>query len=239
MRRVVAQTLCLACPAGDAVAAELQAMEEQELAEAAAAVAASSRTMSSSPADARFAARFRMQPISEAEIDSHGASIMISGPRGVSIAQLPARCTVQQLMSSREVADQLSRANSGGLTAALSQLQLGLGLPTVSSSSCRLAVNGVVVMPSMADQFVLRSGDQVQLLDDPLLSLGLCNTGSDLGGMQMSDQNALGARLPGAMAEAGESLRLFVSGQLEPMEAALQQKLRVATRVPVRTPALV
>jgi hypothetical protein len=223
------------------VAAELQAMEDQELAEAAAAATpAGSKALSSSPADAKFAARFRMQPISETEIDAHGASIMISGPKGVSIAQLPARCTVAQLAGSREFTDQLTRANSGGLTAALSQLQSRLGLPSsISSRTCRLAVNGVVVLPSMAEHVVLRSGDQVQLLDDPLLPLVLPGAGSDLDGMQMADQAAGVARLPGVMADAGKTLGLFVSGQLEPLEVALQQKLSVAPRVPVRSPALV
>eukprot|EP00878_Enallax_costatus_P001091 GHUV01001228.1.p1 GENE.GHUV01001228.1~~GHUV01001228.1.p1 ORF type:complete len:670 (+),score=269.05 GHUV01001228.1:113-2011(+) len=230
--------------AGDAVAAELQAMEEQEQAEAAMAAAATAAAdaiasnISSSPADARFAARFRMQPISEAEIHAHGASIMISGPRGVSIAQLPARCTVGQLLSSREFADQLTRTNSAGLANALGQL--GMGLPS-AGSSCRLAVNGVVVMPGMVDHAVLKAGDHVQLLDEPLLPLGSPSCSNDLGSAQLPDQNwePVGASLPGVMSDVGENLQLFVPGQLEPLEVALQQKLRVAPRAPVRSPALV
>lgn len=235
------RTNCAYVCAGDAVAAELQALEEQEQAEAAMAAAAAdsfASNISSSPADARFAARFRMEPISEAEIDAHGASIMISGPRGVSIAQLPAHCTVGQLLGSREMADQLSRANSFGLTNALSQL--GLNLPS-AGSSCRLAVNGVVVMPSMADHVVLKSGDHVQLLDDSLLPLGLPSSSSNyLSSAQLPDQNwePMGAGLPGRMANVGETLHLFLPGQLEPMEVALQQKLRVAPRAPARSPAL-
>jgi hypothetical protein len=256
--------------AGDAVAAELADLLQQE----AAAALADARTHSSSSsnaffspfadtaaagpaaasiADEKFAARFRMQPISEAEVDQHGASVMISGPRGVAIAQLPARCTVAQLLGSREGVEQLRRTGSGGLSA----VRAGMGLNSSSgisalavvagtSSSCRLAVNGVVVMPSQADQMVLRSGDQLQLLEEPPL-LPLLGLGSDggLGGLS-SDMNAEGLQragsgsLPAVMADAGESLHLFVPGQREALEVALQQKLAVgASRVPARASALV
>ncbi|KAF6252305.1 hypothetical protein COO60DRAFT_1628598 [Scenedesmus sp. NREL 46B-D3] len=206
----------------------------------------------SSAADEKFAARFRMQPISEAEVDQHGASVMISGPRGVAIAQLPARCTVAQLLGNREAMEQLRRTGSGGFGA----VRAGVGLTSTgvsalaalasSSSSCHMAVNGVVVMPSQADQVVLRSGDQLQLLEEPPL-LPLLGLGSDggLGGLQTDMSAELLQRqgsgpLPGVMADAGEGLHLFVPGQREAMEVALQQKLAVgASRVPMRTSALV
>lgn len=202
---------------------------------------------SSSPADEKFAARFRMKPISEAEVHQHGASVMVHGPRGVSIAQLPARCTVAQLLASTELTEQLRRAGSGssrlGGPSSLEPAGGSSGAETSRSStgaglgSCRLAVNGVVVMPGQAHQVVLRSGDQVQLLDDPL-ALPLAGLGPDstIGGLA---DDVRGAYLPGAMADAGNSLHLFVPGHGEPMERALQHKLAMPNRVPVRAPALV
>jgi hypothetical protein len=250
--------------AGDAVAAELADLMQHEAAAALADAPVRSSGAFFSPfadaaggpaasaADEKFAARFRMQPISEAEVDQHGASVMISGPRGVAIAQLPARCTVAQLLGSREVMEQLRRTGSGGLSAVRAGIGLGnngisaLAAAASSSSSCRLAVNGVVVMPSQADQVVLRSGDQLQLLEEPpllpLLGLGgdagLGGLGSDMSAEPMQRQGS--GSLPAVMADAGESLHLFVPGQREAMEVALHQKLAVgASRVPVRTSALV
>jgi hypothetical protein len=254
--------------AGDAVAAELASLMRQEAAAAVADVPARSSgaffspfadtsamlgpAASASAADEKFAARFRMQPISEAEVDQHGASVMISGPRGVAIAQLPARCTVAQLLGNREAMEQLRRTGSGGLSAVRSGMGLtsngvsALAAVASSSSSCRMAVNGVVVMPSQADQVVLRSGDQLQLLEEPpLLPLLGLGSGDGLGGLQsdMSGelmQRAGSGSLPAVMADAGESLHLFVPGQREVMEVALHQKLAVgASRVPVRSSALV
>lgn len=247
--------------AGDAVAAELADLMQREAAAAFADVPARSSGAffspfadaaaaagSASAADEKFAARFRMQPISEAEVDQHGASVMISGPRGVAIAQLPARCTVAQLLGSREVLEQLRRTGSGGLSSALrggSSISSALAA-VASSSSCRLAVNGVVVMPSQAEQVVLRSGDQLQLLEEPpllpLLGLsgepGLGGLASDMAAEPLQRIGSGG--LPSVMADAGESLQLFVPGQREAMEVALQQKLAVgASRVPARASALV
>jgi hypothetical protein len=247
--------------AGDAVAAELASLMRQEAAAAADVPARSSGAFFSpfavgpaaSAADEKFAARFRMQPISEAEVDQHGASVMISGPRGVAIAQLPARCTVAQLLGNRDAMEQLRRTGSGGLSAVRS----GMGLTSNgvaalaavanhTSSSCRMAVNGVVVMPSQADQVVLRSGDQLQLLEEPPL-LPLLGLGSSdgLGGLQSDMSGELMQRqgsgsLPAVMADAGESLHLFMPGQREAMEVTLHQKLAVgASRVPMRSSALV
>jgi hypothetical protein len=254
--------------AGDAVAAELASLMRQEAAAAVADVPARSSgaffspfadtsavlgpAASASAADEKFAARFRMQPISEAEVDQHGASVMISGPRGVAIAQLPARCTVAQLLGNREAMEQLRRTGSGGLSAVRSGMGLtsngvsALAAVASSSSSCRMAVNGVVVMPSQAVQVVLRSGDQLQLLEEPpLLPLLGLGSGDGLGGLQsdMSGelmQRAGSGSLPAVMADAGESLHLFVPGQRDAMEVALHQKLAVgASRVPVRSSALV
>ncbi|WIA22155.1 hypothetical protein OEZ85_004491 [Tetradesmus obliquus] len=247
--------------AGDAVAAELADLMQREAAAAFADVPARSSGAffspfadaaaaagSASAADEKFAARFRMQPISEAEVDQHGASVMISGPRGVAIAQLPARCTVAQLLGSREVLEKLRRTGSGGLSSALrggSSISSALAA-VASSSSCRLAVNGVVVMPSQAEQVVLRSGDQLQLLEEPpllpLLGLsgepGLGGLASDMAAEPLQRIGSGG--LPSVMADAGESLQLFVPGQREAMEVALQQKLAVgASRVPARASALV
>lgn len=206
---------------------------------------------SSSPADERFAARFRMKPISEAEVQQHGASVMVQGPRGVSITQLPARCTVGQLLASHELTEQLRRAGSGSLCpsglAGVSSLGAegsrsgsstgGMGM---GSRPCLLAVNGVVVMPGQAHLVVLKSGDQVQLLEDPpllpLLGLGPDSSSDGLADADLGGQVGSGC-LPGAMAEAGNSLHLFVPGQGEPMERALKQKLAVPQ--PHRMPALV
>eukprot|EP00775_Hariotina_reticulata_P014283 gene14283-10_t len=220
--------------AGDAVGAELEALGAgssfgRGVSRGQAVVAAAAVVMSSSPADEKFAARFRMQPISEAEVYQHGASVLVSGPRGVHITQVPARCTVGQLLGSRELTDQLRRAGSGGLSA----------LPG-ASGLCRLAVNGVVVMPSQAQQVVLRSGDQVQLLEDPsqpMLPDVVGGDGSGCGGVTMAADSA--GVLPLVMADAGENLQLFVPGQGEAIEVALKQKLSVAPRVPVRSAALV
>jgi hypothetical protein len=250
--------------AGDAVAAELASLMRQEATAAVTDVPARSSGAFFSPfanaavgpaasaADEKFAARFRMQPISEAEVDQHGASVMISGPRGVAIAQLPARCTVAQLLGNRDAMEQLRRTGSGGLMAGLAGMGLtsngvsALAAVASASSSYRMAVNGVVVMPGQADQVVLRSGDQLQLLEEPPL-LPLLGLGSDggLGGLQSDRSGELMQRagsggLPAVMADAGESLHLFVPGQREAMEVALHQKLAVgASRVPVRSPALV
>lgn len=200
---------------------------------------------SSSPADEKFAARFRMKPISEAEVQQHGASVMVHGPTGVSITQLPARCTVAQLLASKELTEQLRRAGSSGMTPAA-----GGPDSTRSSSSgrSRLAVNGVVVMPGQAHQVVLKSGDQVQLLEDPpMLSLLGLGPDSDSGAaaaveselLLLQREGSMSALLPGAMSEAGGNLQLFVPGQGEPLERALQQKLAVPHRMPMHAPALV
>lgn len=196
---------------------------------------------SSSPADEKFAARFRMKPISEAELEEHGASVMVTGPRGVSITQLPARCTVGQLLASKELTDQLCRAGSSGLGGATAGGHDG---SRSSSSGCMLAVNGVVVMPGQAHKVVLKSGDQVQLLEDPphlpLLGLGPDSTNGDAAGAELGQEvGSVGVLLPGAMADAGGSLQLFVPGQGEPLERALQQKLGVPHRMPLHAPALV
>lgn len=208
-----------------------------------ASVLACAAAPSSSPADEKFAARFRMKPISEAELEQHGAAVMVTGPRGVSITQLPARCTVGQLLADRDLTDQLRRAGSSSMTSSLAASS-GVQDSSRSSSSCRLAVNGVVVMPGQAHEVVLKSGDQVQLLEDPpLLSLlGLGPDSSDGGaadGALSPEAGSVPALLPGAMAEAGGSLHLFVPGQGEPLERALQQKLAVPHRMPMHAPALV
>jgi hypothetical protein len=220
--------------AGDAVGAELEALGAgssfgRGMGRGHAVVAAAAAVMSSSPADEKFAARFRMQPISEAEVDQHGAAVLVSGPRGVHIRQVPARCTVGQLLGSRELSDQLRRAGSGGLSS----------VPG-ASGMCRLAVNGVVVMPSQAQLVVLRAGDQVQLLEDPSQPLhqdAADRDGSSNGGAAVAADSA--SVLPVVMADAGENLQLFVPGQGEAIEVALKQKLAVAPRVPVRSAALV
>lgn len=185
----------------------------------------------SSPADEKFAARFRMRPISRDEEEQHGASVMVTGPRGVSITQLPARCTVGQLLASKELTSQLRRAGSSSLGPAFAAGTAH----DVDSASCRLAVNGVVVLPGQADQVVLRSGDQVQLLEDPPLLplLGLGPSSGPTDGVEVGTAQLL----PGVMAEAGGSLNLFVPGQGEPLERALQQKLGV--RTPLHASALV
>jgi hypothetical protein len=248
---------------GDAMAAELAAevrargLQQQRLAVGAssrgtrgglAAALAAAAAPSSSPADEKFAARFRMKPISEAEVEQHGASVMVHGPRGVSITQLPARCTVGQLLSSRELRDQLRRAGSGSSSSTVSSAgpdttRSSLGSSAAGFGSCRLAVNGVVVMPGQAHQVVLKSGDQVQLLEDPHMAPfhGL-QPGQFSGGafsdaeLSQVDQ----ALLPGAMADAGSSLHLFMPGQGEAMERALQQKLAVPHRMAhMHAPALV
>jgi hypothetical protein len=104
---------------------------------------------------------------------------------------------------------------------------------------CRLAVNGVVVMPGQANQVVLKSGDQVQLLEDPpLLPLLGLRLDSSSGGVADAERQG-SMYLPGTMADAGHDLHLFVPGQGEPMERALQQKLAMPNRMPVRAPALV
>jgi hypothetical protein len=254
---------------GDAMAAELAAevrarkarqQQEQRVAVLAgsssrakgglASALAAAAAPSSSPADEKFAARFRMKPISEAEVHQHGASVMVHGPRGVSITQLPARCTVAQLLASTELTEQLRRAGSGSSSrlggassSALEPAGSASGPETSRSSagaglgSCRLAVNGVVVMPGQAHQVVLKSGDQVQLLDDPL-ALPLASLGPDSTSGGLAD-DVPGAYLPGAMADAGNSLHLFVPGHGEPMERALQHKLAMPNRMPARAPALV
>ncbi|KAF8056227.1 RSH2 [Scenedesmus sp. PABB004] len=211
--------------AGDAFVAELLAASGGEPAPAPAGVAPSS-----SPADERFAARFRMEPISEAELDQHGAAVMISGPRGAAIAQLPARCTVAQLLGSRALAGHLAAARGAGAGAPR-------GLATTAAPPVQLAVNGVVVMPGQADAVVLRSGDQLQVLDDPhhLPLRGVAAGDAGRGGAAPDQAPAL----PGALAGAGESLQLFVPGAGEAMELALQRKLHVPARAPARAPALV
>jgi hypothetical protein len=173
--------------------------------------------VSSSPADEKFAARFRMKPISEAELEQHGASVMVTGPRGVTIAQLPARCTVGQLLSSSELTEQLRRAGSSGGGGQV----LSLSAPATT----RLAVNGVVVAPDQADRVVLRSGDQVQLLEQPphgMLGLVSSSSGGD---------PAAAGLLPVVMSEAGGSLNLFAPGQGEHLERVLQHKLQVPQRM--------
>jgi hypothetical protein len=253
---------------GDAMAAELAAevrargLQQQRVAVGAsgsrargglAAALAAAAAPSSSPADEKFAARFRMKPISEAEVELHGASVMVHGPRGVSITQLPARCTVGQLLSSRELRDQLRRAGSGsssmGPSSALpagpdaSRSSSSAGGSAAGFGGCRLAVNGVVVMPGQAHQVVLKSGDQVQLLEDPPMVpfLGLQPgqfSGGALGDAELSQADR--ALLPGAMTEAGSSLQLFRPGQGEAMARALQQKLAVPHRMAhMHAPALV
>lgn len=238
--------------AGDAVAAELLALAKDQ-ADISSRARSSGSSSGSSPfaaaaaaasaADEKFAARFRMQPISEAEVDQHCASVLVSGPRGVSIAQLPARCTVAQLLGTKELSDQLRRLGSGGLssTGVLSSLRSGLGLPA-TSSSCHMAVNGVVVMPGEADRVVLRSGDQLQLLEEPPLLplLGLTAGDGGLGPVHhdMAERHSTSS-LPAVMADAGETMQLFVPGQGEAMEVALQKKLSLNTgRVPARAAAL-
>jgi len=116
--------------AGDAVGAELEALGAgssfgRGVGRGQAVVAAASAVMSSSPADEKFAARFRMQPISEAEVDQHGAAVLVSGPRGVHITQVPARCTVGQLSGSRELSD-----------AAASRLAVAACLPCLEPPVC-------------------------------------------------------------------------------------------------------
>jgi hypothetical protein len=251
---------------GDAMAAELaaevrarKARQQQEQRVGSMAGAGNSRAKgglatalaaaaapSSSPADEKFAARFRMKPISEAEVQEHGASVMVHGPRGVGITQLPARCTVGQLLASHELTDQLRRAGSGGFNSSLAAA-VSAGPETSRSSrlsgaigmGCRLAVNGVVVMPGQANQVVLKSGDQVQLLEDPPL-LPLLGLGPNGGSGGVADAERQGSMcLPGTMADAGHHLHLFMPGQGEPMERALQQKLAMPNRMPVHAPALV
>lgn len=202
---------------------------------------------SSSPADEKFAARFRMKPISEAEVQQHGASVMVHGPRGVGITQLPARCTVGQLLASHELTDQLRRAGSGGFSSSLAAA-VSAGPETSRSSrlggapgtGCKLAVNGVVVLPGQPNQVLLKSGDQVQLLEDPpLLPLLGLGPDSSSGGVADAEERQGSMYLPGTMADAGHDLHLFVPGHGEPMERALQQKLAMPNRMTVCAPALV
>eukprot|EP00879_Flechtneria_rotunda_P000309 GHRR01000400.1.p1 GENE.GHRR01000400.1~~GHRR01000400.1.p1 ORF type:complete len:920 (+),score=392.79 GHRR01000400.1:268-3027(+) len=264
---------------GDAVAAELLALEGASAAVVAIGMGSSSVGSSAVPADEKFAARFRMQPISDSEMGQHGASVVITGPKGVQIRQLPAGCTVRQLLDSGELTRQSSLQYSsqysdisstkdalasvaamGHSNKLLSGLP-GLGLDAARSSSssmCRVAVNGVVVLPGQANQVALRNGDQLQLLEDPpllpLLGLVMAGGGGNVdevfataaaASRPQQQQHSLqrapggGLSLPGLLAEAGESLSLFVRGACEPMELALQQKLTVAPRVPEHAAALV
>jgi hypothetical protein len=233
-----------AAAGSDPMAAELAAVvRARGLQQPAAGGGAFAVVASSSPADARFAARFRMKPISQAELEEHGASVMVTGPRGVSITQLPARCTVGQLLADQQLTDQLRRAGSSSLDDQLQHAHRGGA--SGSSTRCRLAVNGVVVMPDQAGHVVLKSGDQVQLLEEPtaLPLLGLASGGPHdepaAAGASSRAPTTDGALLPGAMADSAGSLQLFTPGQGEQLERALQQKLQVPQRLSARAPALV
>lgn len=218
--------------AGDAVAAELDALYQ---ASGTADPAGSGERSSPSAADERFAARFRMQPISEDERDAHGASVLVTGPRGVSIAQLPARCTLGRLLTDASLSAQLPlrRWSSAGSGSSGTRPAAG----AFATGACRVAVNGVVVLPGQADGLVLRSGDQLQLLEYedalPLLPLGGSSAvHGDVAGVPLT-------ALPGLLAGAGATLSLFEPSGTGAIERALAEKLAITSRNSPRAPALV
>lgn len=81
--------------------------------------------------------RFRLQPVSDDDLHAQPVSVLISAPRGVRVAELPAGCTVSQLMLSGVITDQEARG-------------------------CDIKVNGSIVRESSTVK--LQAGDQVQLV---------------------------------------------------------------------------
>ncbi|KIY94286.1 hypothetical protein MNEG_13677, partial [Monoraphidium neglectum] len=86
-------------------------------------------------------------PVSEEELDGHAAQVLISGPRGVRVEGLPARCTLAELLAGPAVSEQEARG-------------------------CSLRLNGrAVPLLDARRGAALRTGDHVTFVPEPLLRL--------------------------------------------------------------------
>jgi hypothetical protein len=95
--------------------------------------------------DARFMARFSIAPVSDADLDALGASILVSGPRGVRMEAVPARTTLARLLASGAVSEAEARR-------------------------CSVRLNGQAVPVLAAREVVLRPGDHVAFVQEPNLA---------------------------------------------------------------------
>ncbi len=118
-----------------------------------AAAAAPSPPAGVSELDARFMARFSIQPVSEADLDAHSTSILVSGPRGVRVVDIPAGCTLSQLLA--------GRGQAGGS---------GLAVTEHEARGCSLQLNGRAVPLLARRETQLRPGDHVAFVHEPALA---------------------------------------------------------------------
>ncbi|GBF97320.1 GTP diphosphokinase, chloroplastic-like [Raphidocelis subcapitata] len=95
--------------------------------------------------DARFMARFSIRPVSDADLEGRPASILVSGPRGVRVEDVPARCTLAQLLASDAVSAHEARG-------------------------CSLQLNGRAVPLLARREVQLRPGDHLAFVAEPALA---------------------------------------------------------------------
>jgi ppGpp synthetase/RelA/SpoT-type nucleotidyltranferase len=95
-------------------------------------------------ADARFMARFSIAPVSEEELGGRAASILLSGPRGVRVLEVPGGTTLAQLLAGGAVSEAEARR-------------------------CSLQLNGRAVPVLGRRELALRPGDHVAFVAEPNL----------------------------------------------------------------------
>ncbi len=151
--------------------------------------------------------RLRLRPVSETE--GLTVRVLVSGPGGVRIAQVPAGCTVGQLAAVGVLTD----AEARGYEARLNPMA------------------GAAATAAAAASAVLRSGDQVQLVAKPA---AVPAWREKLGG---GSRVLVGG--VERMASSGlEGLDVYLPGLLRPVEVAMESKLREST-MELRSLALV
>ncbi len=189
--------------AAQAAAAEVQPPLSLPEAAAPPAGALSSRPAPGAPSplssvsdlDARFMARFSIRPVSEADLRDHAASILISGPRGVRVADVPGGCTVAQLLSGGAVTEQEARG-------------------------CSLRVNGEAVPLLAARDVRLRPGDHVAFVEEPTLAPRAPQQLAPAAAAAKAVAAGGGAADGGRMMD---TLDVYLPGQSAPVEVALRR----------------
>ncbi|GBF96346.1 GTP diphosphokinase, chloroplastic-like [Raphidocelis subcapitata] len=188
-----------AADAAAAAAASLDGGDSTAAAAAALAAAAPAGSASASASadegdlDARFMARFSIAPVSDADLEAQPASIVVTGPRGVRVEGVPARCTLAQLLASGAVSEQEARG-------------------------CSLQLNGRAVPLLARREVQLRPGDHVAFVAEPnLVPRARAPVGAD------DEATAAAAAAAAAAASPGDVLEVYLPGQAAPVAVRLRR----------------
>jgi hypothetical protein len=150
--------------------------------------------------DARFMARFSIQPVSDEDLEAHAAQVLISGPRGVRVEGVPARCTLAQLLASGAVA-------------------------AAESRGCSLRLNGEPVPLLARREVVLRPGDHLAFVEEPCLVPS--RAGGRVAAP--AAPAAAPSLVVGADSDDLPPLTVFMPGQSTPMEVSLGRRLAASS----------